>query len=275
MSGFDFLDDVEDSERAPEAEAETPKELEEAQADDSSEEGAQEEPTTQEDDEAEELGEEFEVVEIDGQEITLDQIRELQKSGMREQDYTKKTQAVAEQRKALEAQQSKLDQAIDDLALIEGDIKGLLVADLDEIDLKALRESDYVEYQKVLEDKKERLAAFDKAKAKIEERKKESTAQRSQELADLMGWSDSGKRDDDIKRFQSLSKDAGFTEDDVKTITSPRVMAALLELSAIKSKPKPEAKAKAKKVKISKRSTAKAPAKKPVTLEDEINNFFN
>jgi hypothetical protein len=44
---------------------------------------------------------------IDGEEYTVDQIKEWKQNGLRQSDYTKKTQELAEQRKALKADDSE------------------------------------------------------------------------------------------------------------------------------------------------------------------------
>ena len=95
LAEFDFFDDTpEDSTGTPNDDHQEPELVaEESTAEDATDEGAQEEPTDESQDEViEDEEEEQEVVEIDGKFVTLDEIRELQKGGLREKDYTKKTQ---------------------------------------------------------------------------------------------------------------------------------------------------------------------------------------
>lgn len=276
MSEFDFLDEAEDSTGAPEAETETPELLEEDVAEDSSEDGAQDEPTDADETEEAEEDEESEFIELDGSEITLDQIRELQKGGMREQDYTKKTQALAEQRKALDSKVSEADGVLQVLSSIEDEIKVMLAADLEDIDLKELRESDYVEYRKTIEQKEEREKQFDDLKKKALEAKQAIAKDEGVALNSMMGWSDSGKREADISMFNDLAKELNLEAKDMATLGSAKVMGAMIELAKLKKASKAEPpKARPKKVKIGKRSSKQPVARKPQTLNDEMNDFLS
>lgn len=268
MSGFDFLDEIEDSEGAPEVEANEP-EVEET-------EGAQEEPTEQE--EAEDVSEdeeELEVVELDGEEVTLDQLREWKRGNLREQDYTKKTQALAEERKTLASKLSEIDSTASALLDAESEIFGLLVADLDEIDLKQLRKDDYEEYSRIKEERAEREDKLKAIKAKVAEARNVVVAQEQEELVRSLGWDDSSKKQADVDAFNDLAKELGLSDRDMKTLTSAKVMGALIEFAKIKkassvTAPKPER----KKVKISKKRSAPVTITKARTYEDELNDFF-
>ena len=74
-------------------------EPEEAETEASAEEDAEEEP-----EEAEADGAEVGEIEVDGEKVSMETIREWKLGAMRQADYTRKTQAVAEQRKALESE---------------------------------------------------------------------------------------------------------------------------------------------------------------------------
>lgn len=260
---FDFFDDTpEDSIGTPEGDDQKPEaSVEESTADDTDEEGVQEEPTDADsDDEEPEDDEESEYIDLDGEEITLDQIREFKKGYLREQDYTKKNQALAEERKGLSEKVSSIDSALASLSSIEDEVKGLLVADLDEIDMKSLREHDYPEYLRVKEEREEKTKLFDALKAKAEEAAKTANSERSKELYSIMGWDDKSKYEQDVSSFNDVAKEFAFTAEDTATLKSPKVMQALFELAKLKKTAKAEPpKGKAKKVAISKRSKSSAP----------------
>lgn len=260
---FDFFDDTpEDSSGAPEGDDQKPESLvEESTADDANDEGAQEEPTDADGEyEESDSDEESEYIDLDGEEITLDQIREFKKGYLREQDYTKKSQALAEERKGLSEKISSIDDAVAALSAIEEEVKSLLVADLDEIDMKSLREHDYPEYLRVKEEREERSKLFDNLKAKAVESEKEANAKRSAELYSVMGWDDKSKYEQDIASYNELAKELGFTSSDTATLKSPKVMQALFELAKLKKAAKAAPPTgKAKKVAISKRSKSSAP----------------
>lgn len=80
----------------------------EAEDDDATE--AEEVETDQSEDEADEEsepeGDEDEVYEVDGVQFTPKELREWKEGGLRQADYTKKSQAVADMRKQVEAQQA-------------------------------------------------------------------------------------------------------------------------------------------------------------------------
>lgn len=90
-------------------EAEASEEMEATEEDNSVVEGSEEELEVEEDAESSE-DESFNIlgaiVEVDGEEITVE---ELKAANLRQRDYTRKTQELAEQRKTLEAQYSEIE----------------------------------------------------------------------------------------------------------------------------------------------------------------------
>lgn len=66
-----------------------------------------EEDGTDETDEAEEIEELF--FEIDGEEVSLNQIKEWQQGSLRQSDYTKKTQAIAVEREQVKAERAQIN----------------------------------------------------------------------------------------------------------------------------------------------------------------------
>jgi hypothetical protein len=276
MSGFDFLEEVEDSNGAPETKANDPELLEEDAADDSSDEGAQDElPAEDESDEAED-DEELEFVDLDGEEVTLDQIREWKRGTLREQDYTKKTQALADERKALSDRMTEVDSIASTLTGVEDEIKALLVADLDDIDMKQLRKDDYEEYSRLKEERAEREEQINSLKKKAVEARQKLVAQEQADLSKSLGWDDSKKQASDVEAFNALAKDLGLSSRDMTTLTSAKVMGALIELANIKkTKTAQPPKAERKKVKIGKKRSTQPAKAKPRSLEDELDSIFN
>lgn len=246
----------------------TPDETDEAE-DAEEAEGEELEGTEEEGEELDDEGEELEVVEIDGKEVTLGEIKQALKSQFREQDYTKKTTALAEQRKAYEAKDSKLNEALNVLDAAENDLKKLAIGDLDDIDLDQLKKDDYSEYLRVKEERNDRAAKVDAIKAKAIEARKDYLAEQQTQLVELLGWSDQEKKASDIKLYQKFAEESGFTESDARNLTSAKAMAAIIELARIKQAPK-SAEAKRKKVKVfkSSKSTAKTTKSRGESLED-------
>lgn len=276
MSGFDFLEEVDDSSGAPETEANDPELLEEDAADDTSDEGVQDEPTAEDESDEAEEDEELEVVELDGEEVTLDQIREWKRGTLREQDYTKKTQSLANERKALLDRMTEVDSIASTLTGVEDEIKALLVADLDDIDMKQLRKDDYEEYSRLKEERAEREEQINSLKKKAVEARQKLVAQEQADLSKTLGWDDSKKQASDIEAFNALAKELGMSSRDMSTLTSAKVMGALIELANIKkTKTAQPPKAERKKVKIGKKRSTQPAKVKPKSLEEELDSIFS
>ena len=278
---LDFLSEVEDTDEVstPEDEAEQTEVAEEAEADDAATEEDQDDQTDEDDDaETDDADEELEVIEIDGEEVTLDQIKEWKRGTLREQDYTKKTQALADERKALESKLGELNTFSETLSAGEEEFKKLALGDLEEIDLKELRNDDYPEYLKVKELIEEREGKFEELKKVALKARQATIAEEQKAVNDMLGWDDKSKRDADVGAFQTYAKEAGFTERDSNSITSAKVMGALIELANLKKAAvtagKPAPKPKHKKVKF-KSSTTKTQRAAPATQEDRIDSFFS
>jgi hypothetical protein len=220
-------------EEVPEEEAE---ESEEAEGDD-------EEPT--EDEEAEEDEDSQEQpkslkLKINGEELDkpLDEVIALAQQGL---DYTKKTQEVAEQRKALEEyaqtvkvqeevfmQQVQLQQAlIGDVAQLTAVDKQL--AAFNDVNWQELSDNDFVEAQKLfftynqLQQQRGQLATELEAKAQqIQQtqaaKMQEKIAQGKEILAkEIPNWSR-----ETTQELMTVGKEYGFSDDELGTIVDPR-----------------------------------------------------
>lgn len=166
--------------------------------------------TTLELDEAEDF-----VVELDGREIPLSEIKEWEKGNLRQSDYTRKTQELAEQRKqiekraeSLETKESLLDDYIDRLGVM---VEGFDKQDFDGYTLDELRQADPGEYLRVTEEQKARREALEKAKQSrtltVQERTQEKAQGEILKLAERNKWLDNGKETEQYKR-------------DIKTVTN-------------------------------------------------------
>jgi len=103
---------TDESETEPATEAEAESEPAEAE---SEEEGAAPQDTTEEP-EAEESAT---LIELDGEQVTLDQVREWRRDGLRQSDYTRKTQEAAQVRKAAEDRDALLAEVVADESMKE------------------------------------------------------------------------------------------------------------------------------------------------------------
>lgn len=114
---------------------------------------------TEEQPDSDDEQESYEYVEIDGREITLGQIKEWEQAGLRQSDYTQKTQAVAEERKALKAEREANDKLKESLQTQAAQLQVLLGEDED-INWDELREDDPEEYIRLSEIKQKRSKAL-------------------------------------------------------------------------------------------------------------------
>ncbi len=243
-----MLDEVSDDESinldAPEEELEQ-EEVPEEEAEESEEpEGDDEEPT--EDEEVEEDEDSVEEqpkslkLKINGEELEkpLDEVIALAQQGL---DYTKKTQEVAEQRKALEEyaqtvkvqeevfmQQVQLQQAlIGDVAQLTAVDKQL--AAFNDVNWQELSDNDFVEAQKLfftynqLQQQRGQLATELEAKAQqIQQtqsaKMQEKIAQGKEILAkEIPNWSR-----ETTQELMTFGKEYGFSDDELGTIIDPR-----------------------------------------------------
>lgn len=275
--GLSFLDVQEDPSGAPQENLEKPEPEEEAvEAEDAEAEGDQsEDPTEEDESDADDSDEDLEVIDLDGEEVTLDDIRKWKSGNLREQDYTKKTMALAEDRKAVTAKLNELNDMAETLSAGEADIKKALAGDLDDIDLKSLRDEDYPEYLKVKETINERESVFDDLKQKAIKAREAYIGDQSKMLSSALGWDDKSKSEADINAFKEMAADVGIGADDARSLVSAKVMEALIDYARLKkqAKAKPP-KAKSKKVSFKKSSGSPQSRSKPKSTEERLNSFF-
>jgi hypothetical protein len=244
MAMLDVSDDEAINLDEPEEQLEQ-EEVPEEEAEEESEEpeGEDEEPTEDEEVEVEEDSEEQPKslkLKVNGEELEkpLDEVIALAQQGL---DYTKKTQEVAEQRKALEEyaqtvkvqEETFLQQVQLQNALI-GDVAELTAVDkqlaqFNDVNWQELSDNDFVEAQKLfftfnqLQQKRSTLATELEAKA---QQVQQSQAKRMQEqiergkeilAKEIPNWSR-----ETTQELITIGKDYGFTDDELGTIIDPR-----------------------------------------------------
>lgn len=223
----------------------------EPQPDDKPKEPAKVEPekapeATQAEPEAEKVGEatpepvKF-TIKVDGKdvELTSEEIAEHYKNGLRQADYTKKTMEVSEQRKAAEAEATKVREERQQLAQKLTQAQTILQAQLQEqskIDWHQLREADPQEFLKQWHLYSERQASlqgniaeqqqlFAKHQAEQSEQvKKFISEQQDQLLAKLPEWKDATKAKAEKAAISEYLKSQGLEESQIQNITDHRVV---------------------------------------------------
>ena len=178
-------------------------------------------------------------VKVDGeeQEVSLD---ELRNGYQRQADYTRKSQALAEQRKAYEANlqaiQSEREQYSQALELMSAQQKNEL-AQYENIDWKALKEDDPMEYmEKRLEyqDARDQLARVQQEQQRVSEQRRLQVLEQTQKVMEneakklsevLPAYADPSSNLKTELRDYALS--LGFSQDDLNSIVDHRVVVVL------------------------------------------------
>lgn len=211
--------------------------------------------------------------EIDGEEVSAEDVKKWKAGHLMQSDYTKKTQALSEERKAFEASREAFDQKLEVLSSIEADIEALALGDLKEADLdKILAEEGTEEYLRVQREMEKRKAGISALTKKYQAVQNEYLKESYQQLSDSLGWSDETKREKDIAAIQSYTKDAGITQNEFDKVTNPKIMVALVEASKYRDLMKKKDEVAKKVVKAPKVSKPSAPksSNKPLSLAERM-----
>lgn len=190
----------------------------EADVDDSADD-EQEEIVEELEEETEEVHEELEeelYFDIDGEEVSLEQLKEWKNNGLMQSDYTRKTQALADERKTLDAMKAKIQEmesAYNDKISEIDALIGNEEAAIDWDDLAEHDPSEYLRKQREIQTKKSK--AKDAAKLK-EQRKRERAAEESQKLlSKLPAWSDPEVQKKEVALTLKAMESAGYTNEDL------------------------------------------------------------
>lgn len=236
---------------APEAEAEV-----EAEAEESTEESEAEDA---EDDEAEEAPEEKEPeprsfrVKVDGEEVEVTE-DELLKGYSRTADYTRKTQALSEERKsflaeadAVRSERQKYSDSLEKLANV------LKTNAMPEPDWNQLREENPEEFATqwaVWQQQQQRLQAVEQERQRTQQKAQEDEVKRLVEytkaeherlLDAVPAWKDPEVETRDLSDLKSFAKSRGFSDSDLNAVRDHRVVLllrdAMLHEKAQKQRP--------------------------------------
>jgi len=189
--------------------------------------------------EADSSEEESLYLDLDGEEISLDDVRKWKKGHMQEADYTQKTQKVAEQRKSLEASEAKQQGALNDLQSHIDLMTGMLDSEFEGVDWDELRDLDTGEYLKLKERKEGRQGKINAATAKRQELQNSRLLERqtagNQALVALNPqWIKDGQAtqayNDDQKFLAAFAEDNKLTKDDIASVlTNGSIMQAMID----------------------------------------------
>ena len=208
------------------------------QDDELSDETTEEQSEEGEETEEEEQPTEVYTVKIDGKEVdvTLD---ELQKGYSRTQDYTRKTQQIAETRKAVEAEAGAIRAEREQYAQLLGALKQQLETTEVPVDMDRLRDEDPIEWvrqSEIRRQKQEKLAAIQFEQQRLSELTAQQRAQEmnahlaTQQEALIQAvpeWKDSKKAQAEKALLVEFGKKIGFSDDELKNVYDHRAVVAL------------------------------------------------
>tara|TARA_R110000822_G_scaffold11892_3_gene43165 strand:- start:560 stop:1555 length:996 start_codon:yes stop_codon:yes gene_type:complete len=205
---------------------------------------ASDEGTTEE--QSEETGEDEDdekppafTVKVDGKDVTVT-LDELQKGYSRTQDYTRKTQQVAEARKAFESEAGAVRAEREQYAQLLGSLQAQLQQNAaPQVDMDALYNEDPIEWVKqreVMRDRQETMAAIQseqqrlnhvKAQEQYQNMKAHLEHQESELLKVIPEWSNPDKARAEKTLIIEFGQKLGFQPDELKNIFDHRAVVAL------------------------------------------------
>jgi DNA repair exonuclease SbcCD ATPase subunit len=233
--------ELDETQPAEESEEET--EAAASEEDDSGVEDAPEEEVSEEQSEEEEEQEEQEqpqtfTVKVDGKEVTVT-LDELQKGYSRTQDYTRKTQQIAEVRKQVEQETQAVRAEREQYAQLLGALQAQLQSSEPQVDLERLYHEDPIEWvrqKEVMRERQEKLGAIQSEQQRLsqvsqyeQQRAMEAQLASQQEalLAALPDWKDPKKAKAEKALVIESAKAAGFTDEDLKSVYDHRLVLLL------------------------------------------------
>jgi len=230
-------------ETQPVEESEEDTETAASEEDESGVEDAPDEETPEEQSEEEEETEEKEqpqtfTVKVDGKEVTVT-LDELQKGYSRTQDYTRKTQQIAEVRKQVEQETQAVRAEREQYAQLLGALQTQLQSSEPQVDLERLYQEDPIEWvrqNEVMRQRQEKLSAIQSEQQRLaqvaqyeQQRAMEAQLASQQEalLAALPDWKDPKKAKAEKALVIESAKAAGFTDEDLKSVYDHRLVLLL------------------------------------------------
>jgi hypothetical protein len=214
-----------------------------SEEDESGVEDALDEETSEEQSGEEEEQEEQEqpqtfTVKVDGKEVavTLD---ELQKGYSRTQDYTRKTQQIAEVRKQVEAETQAVRAERGQYAQLLGALQAQLQSSEPQVDLDRLYNEDPIEWvrqKEVLRERQEKAYAIQAEQQRLIQLSQQEQQQSMQQhlesqkdalLAALPEWKDPKKAKLEKAMLIESAKSAGFSDEDLKSVYDHRLVLLL------------------------------------------------
>lgn len=176
-------------------------------------------------------------IDLDGEEVSLDQVKEWKSEGLMQADYSRKTMALSDERKAFEAEKSEFASQTESIKQLTAELEAVIGSE-DEVNMDELREDDpeaFIKRKELIEKREELLG---KAKASLNATSPTSEADVAAERAALIeanpGWLDSeGKATDaykaDMTTLESYLSNNGWTNEEFSEVYQAKHVQALIK----------------------------------------------
>lgn len=175
-------------------------------------------------------------IELNGKEISVKDVQDGLDNGLRQADYTKKTQELADSRKTLEADQGTTKQLAETLSNHIEALEHTFKKEAEEIDWEHLREYDTAEYLRLKEEQANKVESLDAAKAEVKKLNDDKYAahinSEQQKLVDAFPlWADPATGAEEMEKDKQLINayvsDNGFQAEEFETLSSSKMMIAV------------------------------------------------
>ena len=201
------------------------------------EESAEEQSEESEESEEQEQAQTF-TVKVDGKEVAVT-LEELQNGYSRTQDYTRKTQQIAEVRKQVEQETQAVRAERQQYAQLLGALQAQLQATEPQVDLDRLYHEDPIEWMRtkeVMRERQEKALAIQAEQQRLAQlsqyeqqraMEEQLSSQKDALLAALPEWRDPKKAKAEKALVVESAKAAGFSEEDLKSVYDHRLVLLL------------------------------------------------
>ena len=201
------------------------------------EESAKEQSEESDESEEQEQAQTF-TVKVDGKEVAVT-LEELQNGYSRTQDYTRKTQQIAEVRKQVEQETQAVRAERQQYAQLLGALQAQLQATEPQVDLDRLYHEDPIEWMRtkeVMRERQEKALAIQAEQQRLAQlsqyeqqraMEEQLSSQKDALLAALPEWRDPKKAKAEKALVVESAKAAGFSEDDLKSVYDHRLVLLL------------------------------------------------
>lgn len=165
------------------------------------------------------------VYDIDGEDVSKEDILSWREGHMRQEDHTRKSQALAEDRTRLGTLMSTVENHLDTFNAIQAEIEKLAVGDPVDID----QFEDQTEYLRAESARNKRVEQYKGLSQRVVDVQNAYFEEGHRVISETLGWSDPVKREGDKQLILGYVKSKGVTDQEFSRVTNPKIMMALLD----------------------------------------------